>query len=314
MGGRRMNSTAFEQRVASVRRFNRLYTLRIGVLDECLLESPFTLTQARVLYELAHRDAPIARKLEADLGLDAGYLSRVLRGFRRAGLIEQKRSSVDRRQIHLSLTPAGRTSFAELDARSRDSIGAMLGKLPERGQSRLVAAMQTVERLLTAEPGSRPGYRLRPHQPGDLGWVTSRHGAVYAEEYGWNEQFEALVAEIVAKFIKQFDATRERCWIAEIGGEPAGSVFAVRRSARVAQLRLLLVEPTARGLGIGHTLVDECTRFAREAGYEKITLWTQSVLVAARRIYETAGFRLVKQEAHYSFGHDLIGENWELSL
>jgi DNA-binding MarR family transcriptional regulator/GNAT superfamily N-acetyltransferase len=309
-----MSSTAFEQRIASVRHFNRLYTLRIGVLDEGLLESPFTLAQARVLYELAYRDEPIARELGAELGLDAGYLSRILRGLRRSGLIEQKRSSADRRRNHLNLTPAGKAAFAELDARSRDSIGAMLRKLPERGQSRVVSAIETIGALLMPQPGSGPAYRLRPPRPGDMGWVTSRHGAVYADEYGWNEQFEALVAEIVAKFIKEFDARRERCWIAEIAGEPVGSVFVVRQSDGVAQLRLLLVEPAARGLGIGQTLVDECIRFAREAGYRNITLWTQSVLVAARRIYERAGFRLAKQAAHHSFGYDLIGENWELSL
>ena len=309
-----MSSSAFAERVASVRRFNRLYTLRIGVLDEGLLDSPFTLAQARVLYELAHREEPIAREIGADLGLDPGYLSRILGSLRRSRLIEPKRSSADRRRNHLYLTPAGRAAFAELDARSRNSIGAMLRKLPEPGQSRLVSAMQTIGWLLTPQPASARAYRLRPPQPGDMGWVTSRHGAVYAEEYGWNEHFEALVAGIVAKFVKEFDAGREGCWIAEIGGEPAGSVFVVQQSDRIAQLRLLLVEPAARGLGIGQTLVDECIRFARAAGYQKIALWTQSVLVAARRIYERAGFRLVKQEPHHSFGHDLIGENWELSL
>jgi DNA-binding MarR family transcriptional regulator/GNAT superfamily N-acetyltransferase len=309
-----MNTSAFEQRVASVRRFNRLYTQRIGVLDEGLLESPFTLAQARVLYEIAHREEPIARQLAADLGLDTGYLSRILRGFRRTGLIEQKRSSTDQRQNQLSLTPAGRATFAELDGRSRDSIGSMLEKLPEHGQCWLVAAMEKIRELLAPEPAPQPAYRLRSHRPGDMGWVTSRHGALYAKEYGFDAQFEALVAEIVANFIKHFDARRERCWIAEIGNEPVGSVLVVTRSDCIAQLRLLLVEPEARGLGIGRALVDECIRFSREGGYAKITLLTQSNLVAARRIYEAAGFRMVQQEAHHSFGHNLTGENWERSL
>jgi DNA-binding MarR family transcriptional regulator/GNAT superfamily N-acetyltransferase len=306
-----MDTAAFDERVAAVRQFNRLYTQRIGVLDEGLLERPFTLAEARVLYELSHRQRPIARELGADLGLDAGYLSRILRGFRRAGPIEQERSSTDRRQNQLSLTSVGRAAFADLDARSRESITAMLGRLPEHGQSRLVTAMQTIGRLLTPEPGSGPAYRLRSHRPGDMGWVTSRHGAVYAEEYDFDAQFEALVAEIVANFIKHFDGRRERCWIAEVGDEPVGSVFVVRQSDRIAQLRLLLVEPEARGLGVGHALVNECIGFAQKAGYEKIALWTQSMLVAARRIYEAAGFRLVQQEAHHSFGHNLTGENWE---
>ena len=306
--------TGFAQRVAAVRQFNRLYTQRIGVLDEGPLASSFTLAEARVLYELAQRDKPIARELGAHLGLDTGYLSRILRGFRRGGLIERKRSATDRRQNELSLTSAGRAAFAELDRRSQDSIGAMLKTLPEQEQSRLVMAMQTIGRSLAPEAVARPAYRLRSPRPGDMGWVIASHGRLYAEEYGYDAQFEALVAEIVSNFIKRFDARRERSWIAEISGEPVGSVFVVGKSDRLAQLRLLLVAPEARGLGIGRRLVDECIRFARQAGYAEITLWTQSVLVAARRIYQAAGFRLVRQEAHHSFGHDLVGEHWELSL
>ena len=305
-----------EQRVEAARRFNRFYTRQIGVLHEGAYNSPFSLTEVRVLYELAHRDQPTATALGRDLGLDAGYLSRILRGFERRGLVLKTRSPADGRQSHLSLTAPGRKVFAPLNARSHDEVAAMLGGLSAAAQARVVGAMQTIERLLGDRAESLPPAScvLRPPLPGDLGWVVHRHGAVYAQEYGYNEQFEALVAEIVARFVQRYDAKRERCWIAEQGGEPVGSVFLVERSKTVAQLRLLLVEPKARGSGLGTRLVDECVRFARRAGYRKITLWTQSELRAARRLYEAAGFRVVHKERNHSFGKDLVSETWELEL
>src|SRR5262245_40575931 len=305
--------TELDGRVAAMRRFTRFYTRQIGVLHEHLLDTPFSLTESRVLYELANRDAPTASQLAKDLGLDAGYLSRILRGFDERGFLTRTPSDTDARQHHLRLTEAGRRAFAPLDRRSHDEVSAMLGRLTGGEQSRLIAAMGTIERLLS-ERVERPSYLLRPHQPGDMGWVVGRHGALYAEEYAWDMDFEALVAEIVAGFIKSYDARRERCWIAEIDGEPVGSVFVVRHSDAVAKLRLLLVEPKARGLGIGQKLVAECIRFARQSGYRSLTLWTNHVLVSARRIYEAAGFRLVHEEPHHSFGHDLIGQTFELQL
>lgn len=306
--------SALAQRVAAVRRFNRFYTQRIGVLEQGLLRTSFSLAEARVLYELAHRDKPTATALAKDLGLDAGYLSRMLRGFRRRGLIARETSKVDGRQTLLSLTERGAKAFAPLDARTREQIALMLGPLPAAKQERLVAAMHAIEGLLDAAPETKAPFVMRSHRPGDMGWVIACHGALYAEEYGWDETFEALVAEIAAQFIRAFDAKRECCWIAERDGEPAGSVFLVKQSARTAKLRLLIVDPKARGLGIGARLVEECVRFARAAGYKKIILWTQSILVGARRIYEKAGFRLAKTEPHTSFGHDLTGEYWELRL
>jgi DNA-binding MarR family transcriptional regulator/GNAT superfamily N-acetyltransferase len=297
-----------------VRRFSRFYTGRIGLLREGLHDSPFSLTQSRVLYELAHRAAPTAAEIARDLGLDAGYLSRILHAFKQGGLIARTPSDTDGRQTHVSLTPAGRQAFAPLDRGSDDEAAAMLGRLTGAGQARLIDAMGTIEQLLGGRPADAPPYLLRPHQPGDMGWVTSRHGALYAQEYNWDLDFEALVAEIVAAFIKNFDMRRERCWIAEIGGEPVGSVFLVKQSQEIGKLRLLLVEPRARGLGIGARLVAECIRFARLAGYRTLALWTNDVLVAARHIYEKAGFRLVAEEKHHSFGHDLVGQNWELGL
>ena len=305
-----------EQRVEAARRFNRFYTRQIGVLHEGAYNSPFSLTEVRVLYELAHRDQPTATALGRDLGLDAGYLSRMLRGFERRGLVLKTRSPADGRQSHLSLTAQGRKVFGPLNARSHDEVAAMLGGLSAAAQARVVGAMQTIERLLGDRAESLPPAScvLRPPLPGDLGWVVHRHGAVYAQEYGYNEQFEALVAEIVAHFVQRYDAKRERCWIAQQGGEPVGSVFLVERSKTVAQLRLLLVEPTARGSGLGTRLVDECVRFARQAGYRKITLWTQSELRAARRLYQAAGFHVVRKQRNHSFGKDLVSETWELEL
>ncbi len=304
----------FDARVAAVRRFNRFYTQKIGALDEGLLQSPFSLTEARVLYELAHRERPAATELCRDLALDAGYLSRILQGFAKRGLVARVPSKDDGRQSLLSLTAKGKAAFAPLDARSRRENGSLLRDLVPAEQARLVAAMQAIERLLGPPPQNESPYLLRPHQPGDMGWVVHRHGALYAQEYGWDERFEALVAEIVAKFIARFDPKKERCWIAEREGEIIGSVFLVKKSKTVAKLRLLLVEPAARGLGLGSRLVEECLRFARQAGYRKITLWTNDVLHAARHIYLKAGFRKLGSERHHSFGRDLVGETWELEL
>jgi len=290
---------ALEQRVEAARRFNRFYTRKIGVLHEGAYRSPFSLTEVRVLYELAHRDNATATALGRDLGLDAGYLSRILRGFERRGLVLKTRSVADGRQSHLSLTAQGRRVFAPLNARSHDEVAAMLGGLSPDAQARVVDAMQTIERLLGDHTEPPAPCVLRPPQPGDLGWVVHRHGAVYAREYGYDEEF---------------NAKRERCWIAERDGEAVGSVFLVERSQTVAQLRLLLVEPKARGSGLGTRLVDECVRFARQAGYRKVTLWTQSELSAARRLYKAAGFRVTRKEKNHSFGKDLVSETWELDL
>ena len=302
------------RRIEAVRRFNRFYTQQIGVLQERLLKSPFSLAEGRLIYELAHREKTTATELRTQLGLDAGYLSRLLQGLKNRGLIDRQVSRADGRQNLLSLNERGKKAFATIHVRSRNEIGGMLGKMSPSDQNRLVKAMDTIEELLGARPEPKAPYLLRPHQPGDMGWVVHRHGVIYSEEYRWDEQFEALVAGIVSKFIQKYDPKKERCWIAEKDGENVGSVFLVKRSTRIAKLRLLLVDPKARGLGIGNRLVDECVRFARQAGYRKIVLWTNHVLLAARHIYEKAGFRLVHEEPHHSFGHDLIGETWELVL
>jgi DNA-binding MarR family transcriptional regulator/N-acetylglutamate synthase-like GNAT family acetyltransferase len=309
-----MAETGLARRVDAVRRFNRFYTQKIGVLQEGLLATPFSLAEARILYELGRRERPAASELCQALALDPGYMSRILAGFEKRGLLAKAPSPSDGRQSLLALTEAGRAAFAALDARSTGEVGALIGALAPSDQARLVAAMGTIERLLGAPRQGQAPYLLRPHRPGDMGWVVERHGALYAEEYGFDESFEAMVAEIVAAFIRHYDAKRERCWIAELEGEPAGSVFLVKASPKVAKLRLLLVEPRARGLGIGARLVEECIRFAQQSGYGKLTLWTQSILVPARRLYEAAGFRLVREEPHQSFGRDLVGEFWELKL
>jgi DNA-binding MarR family transcriptional regulator/N-acetylglutamate synthase-like GNAT family acetyltransferase len=313
-GGYPMTDDDFDRRVGEVRRFNRFWTRQIGVLREGYLESPFSLTEVRVLYELAHRGETTAGELCEELGLDAGYLSRILSGFQKHGLIRKRPSEADGRRRLLRLTERGQEAFAPLEARSRSEIGAMLGGMSIARQERLVEAMRAIERLLSFRPDPVVPYLLRPPQPGDMGWVVHRHGVLYAREYGWDERFEALVAGIVAKFIQQYDPRVERCWIAERDGEVVGCVFLVRESEEVAKLRLLLVEPEARGLGIGSRLVEECIRFARQAGYLKITLWTNDVLNSARRIYEAMGFQLVHEKPHRSFGHDLVGQTWELML
>jgi DNA-binding MarR family transcriptional regulator/GNAT superfamily N-acetyltransferase len=303
------------QRVDAVRRFNRFYTRQIGVLQEGLLATPFSLTESRVLYELAHRSDTTASELGRDLGLDPGYLSRMLRGFEDKGLVEKRRSAHDGRQSHLVLTDAGHVAFAPLNERSSAEVRAMLARLDAPAQARLTHAMTEIETLLNdPSPAETAPYTLRPHRPGDIGWVAHRHGVLYHQEYGFDTRFEALVAEIGAQFIQNFDPARERAWIAECRGEIVGSVFLVRQSDEVAKLRLLLVEPAARGLGLGRRLTEACIGFARARGYAKITLWTNDILTAARAIYARAGFRLVASEPHHSFGQDLVGENWELEL
>lgn len=303
-----------EARVSAVRQFNRSFTRQIGVLREGLLHSPYPLTEARIIFEMAQRQGLTASDLGRELGLDAGYLSRTLARLEQQGLIEKVRSETDGRQRLLHLTPEGEQAFALLDQRSRDEVAELLNDLGEEDQQRLLKAMETIERVFSKGLKYSEPFILRQHEPGDMGWVTHRHGVLYAQEYGWDEHFEALVAQIVSDFITHYNPERERCWIAEMNGEIVGSVFCVQASETVAKLRLLLVEPRARGLGLGNRLVEECIRFARRRGYEKMKLWTNSVLVAARHIYEQKGFKLVEQEAHHSYGHDLIGETWELTL
>jgi DNA-binding MarR family transcriptional regulator/GNAT superfamily N-acetyltransferase len=302
-------------RVAAVRRFNRFYTRHIGLLDEGLLSSPLSLTQARTLYELANRKEPTAAELCDTLGLDPGYLSRILSGFEKTRLVEKKESPKDGRQTLLALTRKGRHVFEPLNARSEQQVRTILGKLSPVRQDDLLHSMQTVESLLSPGTDGATSYLLRQHLPGDMGWVVWRHGLLYSQEYGYDERFEALVAGIVAEFVEKLDAARERCWIAERDGENVGSVFLVKKSQTVAKLRLLLVEPSARGLGIGKQLVSECVRFARRARYKKILLWTQSELAAARGIYQNAGFKLVGAEKHDSWSRKgLVAETWELKL
>ncbi|HJW12462.1 MAG TPA: helix-turn-helix domain-containing GNAT family N-acetyltransferase [Albitalea sp.] len=311
-------------RIEQVRRFNRFYTRRIGVLHEGLLDTPFSLTESRLLWELAHCESTTATELARALDLDAGYMSRLLRSFKERGLIKSRRSSDDARHLHLSLTAAGRRAFAPLDTRSRRDVDALLATLAEPQQQQLLQGFGLIERLLDDSPqrSAKAPYLLRGHRPGDIGWVIWRHGALYAQEYRWDMRFESLVARIAADFIDRFDAQREACWIAERDGVNVGCVFLVQSRDEatqeplpgVAQLRLLLVEPSARGLGIGERLVAECTRFAAQAGYRCVRLWTNSVLTAARGIYRKAGYQLIASEPHHSFGHDLVGETWELAL
>jgi DNA-binding MarR family transcriptional regulator/N-acetylglutamate synthase-like GNAT family acetyltransferase len=300
--------------IQAVRRFNRLYTRRIGVLDEALLGSGLALAEVRVLWEIGHAPGTAASALAERLAMDSGYLSRILRGFRARGWVEATASEEDARQRRLTLTAKGRRRLEPLERRSNAQVAAMLAELgPARGE-RLVEAMRSIQALLEpAGPVARP-YAIREPRAGDFGWVVERHGAVYAGEYGWDTTFEGLVAEIVARYLRRHDPARERAWIAEREGDRIGCVFLVGQSRRVAQLRLLLVDPSARGLGVGSRLVDECIRFARDARYGRIVLWTQSILTAARSLYGRKGFRLVASEKHRSFGAELVGENWELDL
>ncbi|MGA9474556.1 MAG: bifunctional helix-turn-helix transcriptional regulator/GNAT family N-acetyltransferase [Terriglobales bacterium] len=316
--------------IPAIRHFNRYYTRQIGLLQQGLLETTFSLTEVRLLYELAHREVANATELAADLSLDPGYLSRTLASFEKRGWISRSPSENDRRQSLLTLTSKGAAVFRPLEDRSNRQVEQMLVKLSPAAQQQLVSAMQQIEQILSPKPAMAESYLLRAHQPGDMGWVVFRHGVLYAEEYHYDERFEALVAEIVAKFIQHFDPKCELCWIAERttagrttaektaaerNRERVGSVFLVRKSATVSKLRLLLVEPSARGLGIGRRLVEECIRFARQAGYKKMMLWTQSELKAARAIYQQAGFQLTKKEKHNSWSRkELVAETWELKL
>jgi DNA-binding MarR family transcriptional regulator/GNAT superfamily N-acetyltransferase len=312
-----MAGNTFRSRVAEVRRFNRFYTRQIGVLQEGLLSSPFSLTEVRLMYEIAHRKNVTAVELCRELGLDAGYVSRILNSFERRGLVKRTRSGADGRQSLLTLTAKGRKTFRPLDARSNRQVASMLERISDPKRKLLVDAMHTIESAIDPDStqGSRASYVLRPHRPGDMGWVVHRHGALYWKEYGYDERFEALVAKIVGQFVERLDSRREHCWIAERDGEIVGSVFVVAKSKTVAKLRLLLVEPAARGLGIGRRLVAECVRFAREAGYRKMMLWTQSELGAARHLYQEAGFKLVARQRHRSWGRkDLVSETWAMKL
>ena len=309
-----LSLTESDGRIAAVRAFNRFYTRKLGVLDQHLLHSAFSLSEARVLYELAHRNDLAAKEIGIELGLDAGYLSRIIQNFDDKGLITRKPLASDRRQYRLSLTAKGRQAFARLDQASHDEVAAMLAALSDNDGRRLTDAMGTIEHLLEPPPRERAPFLLRSHRVGDMGWVISRQAIAYAEEYGWDISYEALVAGICAQFIETHDASRELCWIAESGGKPLGSIFLVKASDDLAKLRLLLVEKEARGLGIGRALVEQCVRAAREKGYGKMTLWTQSILLAARGIYQSVGFRRVKEEKHHSFGVDLVGETWEMEL
>lgn len=322
-------STPPASHVHAVRAFNRFYTQRIGVLHHGVLQSPYSLTEVRVLYELANETDLTATDVQTILGLDRGYLSRILRRFERSGMLSREASKKDRRRSLIRLTAHGRKVFSALNARQSSDVEKMLQSVPDSAREKLVGSMRTIQRALNNETRAAPArsattgrsdsaaagrVSLRAHRPGDMGWVMFRHGVLYEREYGWGERFEALVGEIVVNFIKNFDAERERCWIAEIDGERVGSVFLVNDTATVAKLRLLLVEPVARGRGVGRLLVSECIDFARKAGYRKLTLWTNSVLDAARHIYESAGFELVKSEKHSRFGHNLTGQYWSLNL
>jgi DNA-binding MarR family transcriptional regulator/GNAT superfamily N-acetyltransferase len=302
--------------VDRVRRFNRFYTEQIGVLTEHLLDSEYSLAEVRVLYELEHRDGATAATIAHELGLDRGYLSRILQRFQRRGLVRRTTSPHDGRAQFLALTAKGRRLFHRLDARADDQVADTLRRKSVDAQQRLAGAMRTIESVLApADAAAASEVRLRAPRAGDLGWIVHRHGVLYSHEYRYDERFEALVATIVGEFVGHRQAQRERCWVADLEDEVAGSVFLVRHTERVAKLRLLYVEPFARGRGIGERLVTACIDFAREAGYRKITLWTQSELLAARRIYARCGFELVKSEPHTSFGRDdLVAETWDLML
>ncbi len=310
-----MTDSPLETNVAAIRRFNRFYTKQIGALQEGLLDSEFSLAEARVLYELAHGDPDCtATEIGRSLGLDAGYLSRLLRSFEERRLVQRRPSPADARRSNLALTRKGQGAFARLDARARAQVTAWLEGHSPADQHVLVRAMRSIERVLASDEPRPREVELRAPRPGDMGWVIQRHGELYAEEYGWSEHFEALVAQIVAQFVHEHDPERERCWIACIDGVRVGSIFLVKHSETVGRLRLLLVEPSARGTGVGRTLVDTCLQFARDAGYDTVTLWTNAVLDAARAIYVSRGFRLVREEAHTHFGSEQLGQDWELEL
>ncbi|WP_314952544.1 helix-turn-helix domain-containing GNAT family N-acetyltransferase [Bradyrhizobium cosmicum] len=309
-----MASNGTDDQIAAVRAFNRFYIRKLGVLDQHLGKSPFSLSEARVLYELAQREDLAAKEIGNELGLDLGYLSRIIQSFDEKGLITRKPLPADRRQYQLSLTAKGRQAFAKLNLGSQNEVAAMLADLSAEDAARLTQAMATIEAVLEQRRSQPASFMLRSHRVGDMGWVISKQAAAYAADYNWDISYEALVAEICAQFIKNYDAAREHCWIAEVGGEPVGSIFLVKATDEIAKLRLLQVEKKARGLGVGRALVEQCIQGARERGYSKMTLWTQSILVAARGIYQGAGFKLVATEPHHSFGQDLIGETWERDL
>ena len=300
--------------VAAVRRFNRFWTRQAGLLAPKHLHTDVSLPEARIIYELAQRGPLSPTELARDLGIDPGQLSRTLQALQRRQLVSRKKSASDGRQSEIALATKGRATFAELDRRTQRLVTESLTQLPAGRRACIVAAMDAIENALSPAPASPAAVILRAHGPGDIGWVISRNAALYAEEYGWTIEYEALVAEIAGQFIKTFDPARERCWIAEASGERVGSVMLVNGGNGVAKLRLLIVEPRARGLGVGRALVTECVRTARELGYNSMTLWTQSILLAARGIYRSTGFRMVREEPHHSFGHDLVGETWEMEL
>jgi DNA-binding MarR family transcriptional regulator/N-acetylglutamate synthase-like GNAT family acetyltransferase len=314
--GHVMGAGQAKERIAAVRRFNRFYTRQIGVLRKDYLGSPYTLGEMRVLYELSQGETKTASEIGHALDLDAGYLSRVLRNFEKRGLIRRKTSRTDARQSDITLTSRGAKVFAPFEKRSQDFVAAMLGTLKPNEQTRLVGAMHAIETLLGEphEESQKRSYTLRPPRHGDFGWIVSSHGELYAREYGWTDKFEGLCAQIVADFINNFDEKRERCWIAEMNGETVGCIILAKDSAQVARIRLLLIDPKARGIGLGHRLVDECVRFARQAGYKRVTLWTHEVLTAARRVYQKAGFKLTASEKKRSWGKDVVAEYWDLDL
>ena len=306
---------ASQAQIDSFRHFNRFYTRRIGILHEGLLDSPYSLTEVRVMYEIAHGNGIGAAELATRLGLDRGYLSRILKRFKSAGLLKREAMADDARRQRLGLTAKGRRVFEPLDRRSQQQVGAILGALSPSSRQALLSAMSTIRHSLAAETITSGEVVLRGHRPGDIGWVVQRHGELYFREYGYDERFEAVVADIAARFVQNFDPLRERCWIAERDGERLGSVFLAARSKTVAKLRLLLIEPEARGLGLGRQLVETCVGFARQAGYRKIVLWTQSELDAARHIYTVLGFRRTQETRYDGFGKsDLVAETWELTL
>jgi DNA-binding MarR family transcriptional regulator/GNAT superfamily N-acetyltransferase len=308
------SNSPLESQIAAIRGFSRFYTRKLGIIEPKLLDSRWTLQEARIIYEIAARKNCTATELVRALGLDAGFLSRTLQALQRRQVVARQPSKTDRRVTEIALTTKGRAAFAELDSRSRRDVATLLGRLATEERAAVVNAMTAIEHMLEPPAPRQAGFLLRSHRPGDIGWVVSRHGALYAQEYGWDISFEALVAEIAAQFIRSYDPAREHCWIAEIDGEPVGSIFLVKASDDVAKLRLLLVDKKARGLGVGRALTEQCIRFAKDAGYRSITLWTQSTLAAARGIYQRAGFQQAKEEKHHSFGVDLVGETWEMKL
>lgn len=309
-----MQTVVWDAGVEAVRRFNRFYTRQIGLLDEVYLRSQFSLAEARVLYELAHQEHVTATEISQWLGLDSGYLSRIVRRFEQQGLVKKSPSPSDGRQVLLRLTETGQAAFRELEQAASEQVAAQLERLRPDERQELLRSMDKIMHLLGAPSERAVAFELREPQPGDMGWIVQQHGRLYAQEYGWNSEFEALVAGVVAAFCQQHDPSRERCWIATVHDEPVGSIMLVKKSDEVAKLRLLLLLPSVRGLGIGKRMVRECIAFARAAGYRSITLWTQQNLTAARALYASHGFRMVESAPHHSFGHDLVEETWELDL